>query len=263
MRSAHFRSRGKPAIAWAETFGEFNPGSVGYYLATFCDEIWLQPSGDVCLTGLAIEVPFLRGALDKAGIVPQLAQRHEYKNAANMFTEREFTDAHREATQRIVESMMDQLVSWHRHQPQSRRTTDVRALVDRGAVVRRPRRSRPGSSTSSAIATTSTTPCESGSATTPSSSTSVATPDRSWEVSPSGWRGRRHRGPGARHRTDPPRAERSPASRRGDRRLGHGGRRPAFGDEGPRGQGDRPARRQPWRFVRRLRCDLAPGRSHP
>ena len=102
---------GKLAVAWAETFGEFNHGSVGYYVATFCDEIWLQPSGDVCLTGLAIEVPFLRGALDKAGIVPQLAQRHEYKNAANVFTERAFTDAHREATQRIVESMMDQLLT--------------------------------------------------------------------------------------------------------------------------------------------------------
>ena len=97
---ADFRSSGKFAVAWAETFGEFNHGSVGYYVATFCDEIWLQPSGDVCLTGLAIEVPFLRGTLDKAGIVPQLAQRHEYKNAANVFTERAFTDAHREATQR-------------------------------------------------------------------------------------------------------------------------------------------------------------------
>ena len=95
---ADFRSHGKLAVAWAETFGEFNRGSVGYYVATFCDEVWLQPSGDVCLTGVAAEVPFLRGALDKAGITPQLAQRHEYKNAANVFTQRGFTAAHREAT---------------------------------------------------------------------------------------------------------------------------------------------------------------------
>ena len=86
-------------------------GSVGYYVATFCDEVWLQPSGDVCLTGVAAEVPFLRGALDKAGITPQLAQRHEYKNAANVFTHRGFTAAHREATGRLVESVMDQLVA--------------------------------------------------------------------------------------------------------------------------------------------------------
>ncbi len=128
-----FRSRDKLAVAWAETFGEFNHGSVGYYLATFCDEIWLQPSGDVCLTGIAIEVPFLRGALDKAGITPQLAQRHEYKNAANLFTERGFTDAHREATRRIVESMMDQVVGGIA----TNRNLDndgVRALVDRAPL---------------------------------------------------------------------------------------------------------------------------------
>lgn len=130
----HFRGRGKPAIAWAETFGEFSPGSVGYYLATFCDEVWLQPSGDVCLTGLAIEVPFLRGALDKVGIAPQLAQRHEYKNAANLFTEREFTDAHREATRRIVESTMDQLVAGIASN-RSLDEDDVRALVDRAPLL--------------------------------------------------------------------------------------------------------------------------------
>ena len=128
-----FRSQDKLAVAWAETFGEFNHGTVGYYLATFCDEIWLQPSGDVCLTGIAIEVPFLRGALDKAGITPQLAQRHEYKNAANLFTERGFTDAHREATRRIVESMMDQVVAGIA----TNRKLDsdgVRALVDRAPL---------------------------------------------------------------------------------------------------------------------------------
>ena len=130
---ADFRSSGKFAVAWAETFGEFNHGSVGYYVATFCDEIWLQPSGDVCLTGLAIEVPFLRGTLDKAGIVPQLAQRHEYKNAANVFTERAFTDAHREATQRIVESMMDQLLTGIAANRDLARD-DVRALVDRAPL---------------------------------------------------------------------------------------------------------------------------------
>jgi protease-4 len=105
------RDHGKITIAWAETFGEFGNASVPYILATSFEEIWLQPSGDVGITGVATEVPFLRGMLDKAGITPQLAQRHEYKNAANVFTERGFTAAHREATERIVESVTDQLVA--------------------------------------------------------------------------------------------------------------------------------------------------------
>ena len=79
-------------------------------MATAFDEIWLQPSGDVCVTGVAAQVPFLRDALDKARIIPQVAQRHEYKNAANVFTERAFTAAHREATEHLVASVMRQLV---------------------------------------------------------------------------------------------------------------------------------------------------------
>ena len=87
-----FRAKGKRAVAWAETFGEFGPGNVGYYLATAFDEIYLQPSGDIGLTGLMAESPFLEGALDKLGVVPRMDHRYEYKNAMNMFTETKFTD---------------------------------------------------------------------------------------------------------------------------------------------------------------------------
>lgn len=127
------RQHGKVAVAWAETFGELGRGSVPYYLATGFDEVWLQPSGDVGLTGLAAEVPFLRGALDKIGVTPQIAQRHEYKNAANTFTERGFTAAHREATERLVHSTMEQLVAGIA-EGRNLDAGDVRALVDRAPL---------------------------------------------------------------------------------------------------------------------------------
>ena len=104
-----FRAAGKRAIAWAETFGEFGPGTVPYYLATAFDEIWLQPSGDVGLTGVAVEAVFLREALDKAGIEPQLGQRYEYKNAADTFLRRGFTDAYRDASAGLAASVAEQL----------------------------------------------------------------------------------------------------------------------------------------------------------
>src|SRR4030095_15714348 len=47
-----FRAAGKPAVAWAETFGEFGVGNGAYYLATAFDQVYLQPPGDVGLTGL-------------------------------------------------------------------------------------------------------------------------------------------------------------------------------------------------------------------
>ncbi|HUJ72869.1 MAG TPA: S49 family peptidase, partial [Verrucomicrobiae bacterium] len=58
-----FRHSGKPAIAYAETFGEDNRGNGSYYLASAFDEICLQPSGDVGLAGVMFETPFLRGTL--------------------------------------------------------------------------------------------------------------------------------------------------------------------------------------------------------
>jgi len=128
-----FREHGKVAVGWAETFGEFGDGSVSYYLATSFEEVWLQPSGDVCLTGVATEVPFLRGALDKAGITPQIAQRHEYKSAANIFTERGFTAAHREATERVVQSVMEQLVSTIAH-GRNLDPEHVRGVIDRAPL---------------------------------------------------------------------------------------------------------------------------------
>ena len=129
-----FRERKKFAVAFAETFGEFSPGGNAYYLATAFDEIWLQPSGDVGLTGVLAEAFFLRGTLDKLGITPRLDHRYEYKNAMNIFTERKFTPAHREATERVVKSFASQML---RGIAEGRRMSEeqVRALVDRGPLL--------------------------------------------------------------------------------------------------------------------------------
>ena len=39
-----FRESGKPTIAYADTFGEWRPANVAYYLASAFDEVVLQPS---------------------------------------------------------------------------------------------------------------------------------------------------------------------------------------------------------------------------
>lgn len=105
-----FAASGKPAVAWAETFGEGGPGTLPYLLATGFGEVWLQPSGDLGLTGVAVEATFLRGALDKVGLEPQIAQRHEYKNAVDQLTRHGFTDAYREAASRLAASALEQVV---------------------------------------------------------------------------------------------------------------------------------------------------------
>jgi protease IV len=106
-----FRDSGKPTWAWAETFGEFSAGNVPYYLATAFETIYLQPSGDVGLTGVAVERAFLRGALDKLGVRVEVGARHEYKSAAEQLTEIGFSDPAREATERVAQSVTEQLAA--------------------------------------------------------------------------------------------------------------------------------------------------------
>ena len=62
-----------------------------YVLATAFEEVWLQPGGNIGILGVGVEATFLRGALDRLGIEPELEQRHEYKNAADIFMRTEFT----------------------------------------------------------------------------------------------------------------------------------------------------------------------------
>jgi protease-4 len=104
-----FRATGKPAVAHSETFGELSNGTLSYVLAAAFGEVHLQPAGDLSLLGLYSEVTFMRGALDKLGVEPQFAHRHEYKNASDVLTERGFTPAHREALDAVVDSWATQI----------------------------------------------------------------------------------------------------------------------------------------------------------
>ncbi|MGB9202899.1 MAG: signal peptide peptidase SppA [Terriglobales bacterium] len=104
-----FRAHKKFAVAYAETFGEFGPGNGAYYLATAFDHIYLQPSGDVGLTGIMMESPFIKGTLSKLGVTFHGDHRYEYKNFYNMLTETKYTAPHKEATTAIMTSWFNQM----------------------------------------------------------------------------------------------------------------------------------------------------------
>ena len=104
-----FRAHKKFAVAYSETFGEFGPGNGAYYLATAFDQIYLQPSGDIGLTGIIMETPFLKGTLSKLGVTFRGDHRYEYKNAMNTFTETKYTAPHKEAMTAIMNSWFNQM----------------------------------------------------------------------------------------------------------------------------------------------------------
>ncbi len=127
---AAFTAR-KPSLAWAETY----PGTLSYYLASAFGEVWMQPSGTLGLVGFATNALFLRDALEKAGIEAQFVARGQYKSAANRFTQNRYTDAHREADSRLLESLQSQV--WQAV-AESRKIDlgAVDALADRAPLLR-------------------------------------------------------------------------------------------------------------------------------
>jgi protease-4 len=126
-----FRDKSKFVIAFADTFGEGAPGTRPYYLAVACDEVWLQPLGEVGLTGLRTETMFFRDALETIGVTAHFEHRGEYKSAMNTFTEMTMTAPQREEVEALLASMARQI---DRGIADARKLTEaqVAALVDRG-----------------------------------------------------------------------------------------------------------------------------------
>lgn len=121
---ADFRSSGKPVYAYIE-FGL----NKEYFIASACDKIYVPPPGELFITGLAADVMFFRGSLDKLGIYPDIYQIGKYKSAGDMFTQKQMTDAHRE----YINSLLDDLYGRYVNTlAQARKKTpeEIRTLID-------------------------------------------------------------------------------------------------------------------------------------
>lgn len=121
---AVFRASGKWTCAFLETAGDGGRGNAAYAASILADKVVLAPAGDVNLVGLRAEAMFFAGAFEKLGLGVHFEQRHEYKNAANQFTQKAFTPAHRESTVALVESLQGDLV---RHIAARRKVEEAKA----------------------------------------------------------------------------------------------------------------------------------------
>jgi protease-4 len=106
-----FRAAGKFAVLYADDIGSLGGGMADYYLAAAFDDIWLQPLGGVSLSGIALEVPFVKGALDKIGVSAQFAHQGKYKSAPESLTSTGMSAESREMTQSLVDDLYKQVTS--------------------------------------------------------------------------------------------------------------------------------------------------------
>jgi protease-4 len=102
---------GKFVECYFETVGEGSNGTLGYYLATACDRIYLSPAGAVNLLGLWADAPFLRGTLEKLEIEPEFLSIGEYKSAGETFTRTDHSPAAREAIEAVLDGEYRQIVA--------------------------------------------------------------------------------------------------------------------------------------------------------
>lgn len=121
---ADFRTSGKPVYAYME-YGM----NKEYYIASACDRIYVAPPGELFINGMAAEVMFFRGSLDKLGVFPDIYQIGKYKSAGDTFTRKEMSEAHREFMNSLVDDLFNRYVEGIA-KARGKSAEEVRTLID-------------------------------------------------------------------------------------------------------------------------------------
>ncbi len=96
-----FRKSAKPSICYMNGDLLMNRD---YYAASACEQVWIVPTAPLGVTGLMTQSTFLRGTLDKLRIYPDFYGIQEYKTARNLYTEKKYTQWHREMSESLMRS---------------------------------------------------------------------------------------------------------------------------------------------------------------
>ena len=91
---SQFKSSGKKVIAVGEQYSQNQ-----YYLASFADEVWLNPKGWMLLDGYGRYQLYFKSALDKLSISQHVFRVGTYKSAVEPYIRDDMSDAAKEANQ--------------------------------------------------------------------------------------------------------------------------------------------------------------------
>ncbi len=101
-----FRADGRKVVAYSQSYGM---GS--YYVASVADKVIVHPMGGVVIPGVSATTMFLKGTLEKLGIVFEPTRHGKYKSAVEMFSEDSLTPANREQMQALVDAAYEEFCS--------------------------------------------------------------------------------------------------------------------------------------------------------
>ena len=102
-----FKASGKPVLAYGDNFGQTE-----YFLASHADEIYLNPAGNILLTGFGIYPTYYKEGLDKLGVEVNVFRVGEYKSAVDGFMFNEMPDASRLSNGQLISSLWQTYLNW-------------------------------------------------------------------------------------------------------------------------------------------------------
>lgn len=100
-----FRESGKWVIANAPAYTENS-----YYLASVADKIYMNPSGQLEMNGLAIDVMFYKRLLDKLEIKPEVFRVGDFKSAVEPFIRESMSDENRLQLNALINGIYDEML---------------------------------------------------------------------------------------------------------------------------------------------------------
>jgi protease-4 len=95
------KAKGKPVVCHAHAFSN----STSLIAAKGCSKVWLSPAGDVETIGIAAQIVYLRGLLDRLKIGADFLAIGKYKSAVETFTREGPSDDAREALTATLSSI--------------------------------------------------------------------------------------------------------------------------------------------------------------
>lgn len=102
----NFKQSKKFIVAYSEGYSQ-----KGYYLASTADKVYLNPEGSVDFRGLATQLSFFKGTLEKLGIEAQVIKVGTYKSAVEPFILDKMSPANEEQVNSYLNSVYDYYLS--------------------------------------------------------------------------------------------------------------------------------------------------------
>ncbi len=101
-----FKKSGKFIYSYADVYSQKD-----YYLNSVANAIYLNPIGELEFKGLSAELMFFKDLQDKSGIKMEVIRHGKYKSAVEPFLENKMSDANREQTSQLLNSIWNSVVT--------------------------------------------------------------------------------------------------------------------------------------------------------